>query len=885
MGLFGSSTKIHVASSAYNLAGDIAERPDYLKTTIIGSVVSKTNAYLGNNIPRSYLNGPGMRMRHFYRWAKDNYEPTVGTTVSDIQTVSSLDNAVIADQIPRGAGESVVVQSADIGFGDIINWGNQYVYANRPDKMGGTWEVDYDGSQIVITYPDNTTDSFVPSNYDQNSLYLYALHNLFIPQFVKPPVTGSSVVIADSEPFPDMTGYVLVSDVDTTDDVLLDGALTVTQSWADGRPDVVNVYPADSSYSATRNTKTYTKNEYMGVLPGEFSTTNRARTQYHVRTARAGPYTTTSTSVTVDDNGVWKTTTYTYTVETPEMYKYYREDYLDTDSNPTGRVRMFIYKQGSGNAVLDSMFSTDSTGDEFFPYVPIRLENWVDGSLYALTKKAIKKATGGNLDDIVTALQDNADINDIQYIYAVFGCSLNTKEDTAKEYIYRFFKRMMISNPSYVSLSAWINAWNQEYQKDLAWKQWYSIQQDYYGVDLKPPQWAAPEPPKPNYPVMPRQSLRIFSTTQNNYDMEIAWTLIEESTGSGQAWVGAKIGELRIEGGGRATYPYLYSYEHPEKGMREIVAEQIMDTLIIRWQDGVSSYRVLTVYGAGHRNRVYDGKAVEISSKEALEDPEESGFIVPLHNGIMREMSLVRSTQMNTACNYLLLNCYKRVKKKWYQTGLFKVVLVVVVVIVTIYSGGAGASTAGVLGTNIAVGTALGFAGMAAVIAGAIANAFAAMILTSIIQSVSVSLFGDKLGLVIGTIASLLALQTVNAMQSGQTLSESMNQMMSADTLLRAGSTMLDVSSQYLNARNVEIVQETERILQGYQDQAKEITDKYIQEFGVGTGSIDPMIFVNSVESSDAFLSRTLMTGTDIANMTNSLISEYTNTTLKLPLP
>ena len=71
---------------------------------------------------------------------------------------------------------------------------------------------------------------------------------------------------------------------------------------------------------------------------------------------------------------------------------------------------------------------------------------------------------------------------------------------------------------------------------------------------------------------------------------------------------------------------------------------------------------------------------MDISAKEALEDVEESGFIIPLHEGVYRAMGLKDSTQMATACSFMVFNCYQVVKKKWYQTGIFKIILVVILI-------------------------------------------------------------------------------------------------------------------------------------------------------------------------------------------------------------
>ena len=56
---------------------------------------------------------------------------------------------------------------------------------------------------------------------------------------------------------------------------------------------------------------------------------------------------------------------------------------------------------------------------------------------------------------------------------------------------------------------------------------------------------------------------------------------------------------------------------------------------------------------------------------------------------------------------------------------------------------------------------------------------------------------------------------------------------------------------------------------------------------GVTNNAFDPMIFTDATEyfgeSSNSFLSRTLMTGSDIADISHGLIERFTDVTLDLP--
>lgn len=368
--------------------------------------------------------------------------------------------------------------------------------------------------------------------------------------------------------------------------------------------------------------------------------------------------------------------------------------------------------------------------------------------------------------------------------------------------------------------------------------------------------------------------------------MTIGWNYVSETTHSGQAWSGAKQGQLRARYAGDITLTRknirTASNSGSAKKLEVTYTFYSMQEYELLWQDGNNTYRKLRVLGLNHNNRVYKNKSVHIDVAEAMGDAEESGFIIPLHTNIYRSMSLVRSTQLSTACSYLVMNSYKKVKQKWYQTGAFKIVVVVVAVVVSVFTAGAGG--AGILGAYGAVGASLGFVGLAAVIVGAVANAIAAMVLISIITKVSTALFGDKLGFIIAAIASMVAMNVGTALSTGTSLSTLASEMMNAQNIMQLTSSVGNGISQYINASTAATIQKAEKVMQQYNTDMMAINKQYEEMFGTaGQGVIDPMQFV-SMESLDSFLSRTLMTGSDIADLSLDMIGNYSDMTLNTDL-
>jgi hypothetical protein len=881
MGLFSGSTKIYVASSVYNLAGDVNERPNYMKTTVIGSILNSGSFSMSDIIQDSYLNGPGIRMRLFSSWSENKYDPYIGLASGSLGVIATIDPNVIASQIPPPEGETTYVQSSTIDFADFQQWCDKYLYDNAPERIGEKFEIDIDEDTNEITMTSlegGSTIKFIPDNFEQGALYLYADYMFYKSPTTQPPVVGPTTTYDNEADLPSTFLWSTVSQTDHDETTPLKKTTVVTSVYSDGRPNEVVTTTDNTDYSWVSYVNVYSRG--FSFAPDDVTVIidNRVMTQKKIGTKVSNS--TTSTNVVDIGGGVTRTDTTVVTTESVKFQYTSQTTSTSTIMTAAGTPHMLIYKRGDGNTVLDGLFDTYSTEDRFYPFIPIRTnKDWIeeDEEMYPLCKAAMRKSTGGKLPGVIESLKDNDDIDDIQYIYAVFGCSLNTPEDTAKEYIYRFFVKAAAAfppDPNYPTLEDVIAGFENANNAAEAYKTWWENRATGSPTTDTPP-------PLPVYPIVPERSYRVSSNKGYKYDMTISWNYTFETTHVGSAWSGAKKGEIRTRYAGVIELHQDAFRSNDGKLVVEAKTYR-MEEFEMLWQTGDFTYSRLRILGLKHRNNVYKNKSVYTSVSDAMGDAEESGFIVPLNTSIYRSMSLVRSTQLSTACTYLVLNCYKKVKQKWYTTTAFKVVVIVVAIVVSIFTFGAGG--AGILGAYGAVGAALGFTGLAAVIVGAVANAIAAMVLMSIIQTVSTKLFGDKIGFIVSAIASVVAMNVGTALSSGASMSTMAASMMQADNIMMLTSSVGNGIAQYINASTVATMRKAEETMQQYNTDSMAIQKKYEEMFGTeGMGVIDPMDFV-SIESMDTFLSRTLMTGSDIAGMSLDMVSNFTDMTLDLTL-
>jgi hypothetical protein len=428
----------------------------------------------------------------------------------------------------------------------------------------------------------------------------------------------------------------------------------------------------------------------------------------------------------------------------------------------------------------------------------------------------------------------------------------------------------------------WQTQWAVADNSALAWKEWKDAQSN-----PGDPLYGTAEPTKIPYPPVPVQRVQIYSTTMN-FHMIVSWSSIEESTHVGLGKPDAKMGDLWWTRGETVEYTeFLYGGKNGAgEGFRTLKREYV----ILNWQDSLTTYRSIALHGLAHNNIVYKGKGVETTAIEALDDPDESGFLVPLHDGIMKLLSLKDSTQMATACTYVVFNCYQVVKQKWYQTTWFKVVLIIAVVVFTVVTAGAGSPSVGLLGPAAAVGASLGAAATVAVLVGTIANAIAAMLLTKIIMMGATALFGEKVGAIVGAVASIVAIAYGSGQISASSgMAANFSSLATAENILKLTMSAGKGYAEYIQSGIQETLTKTDELLANYEDESRRIAQAYKDNLGDnGLINIDPMALTNALgfipEASKDFLARTLLTGSDIADMTSSMISNFAAMTTTVEL-
>lgn len=836
MGLFGGK-KTYVSSTVYNLAGDENLRPNFLKTSVISSVVGGTGAHsISDDLRTNYLHGPGIRLRSYYHWASNPtgaFQSVMSFWSQGLAAAPHVDPTVLAAEIPHGSGETVALQSTRYDLADFEVWAEQWMLANHPDDFIGDWSCDLNETTgvITVTLPDSSTASFTPTGFDKASLYIYATYNKVSGSTSGSTTTGSTTAGA----FPSTSGW-------TTDSFT-----TTTHTDLGGWTETHGVYERTTYQGDDGTGRIWSLREIM----------------YQDQTAH-------------DDGAGHAVLDDSWRVDTQEI-----------THKAWSPLAVFIYRIGSGNSALDAQVEVLDNVFGFFPPIPVRLDNHFvydnyHPEIYEQSKKAYRKLTsGGNFQDLLNKIQANDHLADLDYVHIVPGVSLNVKENACRKYLYNFFHNAMLTAIYGASdYSTWQGDSSTATSSLGDWASWAEAQ-----TDSGSSQFGDPDPLRLSYPNAPLNEVSLHSDNPTlSFQMRVQWQSISESFGSGLAKVDAKAGDVWLEKDGQydETGPV---YTGHLLGM-VTAPDSTADNIKITWQISDSEWRRLSIKGLVHKNYAYGKHIVETKAHEALDDTEESGFIVPLHYPTFVAMSLVDQTQMSTACLFLVFNSYKVVKTRWYQTGFFRMVLVIAIIIIVAYTQQYELlSTTGLLGTGVT----LGLTGLSLFLANVVINAITAMILAKIITAASVAVFGEKLGMIIAVVAQLLMLDLGDALQHGATMAEAFASLANPVFLLHLTEAIGNGIAGYLRGLTADVMQRTEDVADQFKQAQSDISTLYAQNIGYGRGVFDPMSLVDAdqpfVESASTFLTRTLMTGTDIAELSMSLLSNFTDLTLAPVLP
>jgi hypothetical protein len=315
-------------------------------------------------------------------------------------------------------------------------------------------------------------------------------------------------------------------------------------------------------------------------------------------------------------------------------------DYFMFRYTANNKTYVFTYRFGLGTyPKLDNLFSGDVDLGTYAPNLMFRL----NGSKITSDNEAHKTCKvyatrlGLTYDDLNDQVHKNiSNINDVSEIFLTFRLPVNTKDKYIQDYMFNFFMEAYKSMKDERATSDYTDL-NREYIKGFA-KQGISIQ---------------------------------ISDKAISYGISCNSIWYADTVGS--------IGEV-----GTVTSSFENVKANGSKNKRSItsvIAKIPVHTF--KKQITKSVYRTIKVYGAVSTQSISN-------SYTSTATGDDENLMIPVDIDVIRRRYPKHKTQLLCKSMYLTVNTVKVVKKKWYQTGIFKVIMFIVAVVIAYVTAGTG---------------------------------------------------------------------------------------------------------------------------------------------------------------------------------------------------
>lgn len=593
----------------------------------------------------------------------------------------------------------------------------------------------------------------------------------------------------------------------------------------------------------------------------------------------------------------------TSSFDTTARYLYIQYQITEAEIKTYGYL---VYKQGSGFQGFDDLFTApQALENTYSAFLPFRAWNTFLSDkkgkeylpeVYKLAKKGANIAIGDNkYTELMDIIANNKDIGEIDFAYLHFGVPLNIPYDYGKEYIFEYFNNLADYNTEFGKKT------HIPYSDLLVSTESSQYYEDYYGKIFDGLSSRESIIPGTVYIRSPGTNLN-FNITINwdNITKSIKEGLCKKDAIPGKYYIWNQRDPIKIGTGYRMVWEDSGGdnggdYRPESVGSVYTSAE----VLHIVHQETSNRYTEIQVWSAEQLNYIYRGKFTATYSDDAFAEKDLSDFIIPIQYNSFLETNMAKMDSTMQCCYNLVFNCYKTYKKKWYQSSIFgiivTVVVIVIAVVITIISEGslaaASASMVNTVGGTVATAvlgtTAIGT--MAYLVIASAVNAIVTIVLSKIVTTIATNAFGDKLGTIIGAIASIVISMGVstnfNYSQAVASISNNIPQF-TASVIMQAG----NAYTQLLGIKVQSILAKYNNLYLSYTDKMEEIQDKTDELLGYNQYS---PLFLNSIiepdqtivyEDRDTFLSRTLLLGSDIVDLTLNSITNFTKLNLSTEL-
>ena len=524
------------------------------------------------------------------------------------------------------------------------------------------------------------------------------------------------------------------------------------------------------------------------------------------------------------------------------------EEEVDITISPEIKILVF-YKANNEYKMIDGS-NLDFIGDQeinlegrFYPVINLRDDNRdptrdeMRGLDQYKTSKKLCKILGTNYDKLVESINENPEINEIDFAHFVMGVPVSTESQEGIEYLHTFFKDMADVSPHNKTQAETFEAAREAQEAARAAN---ARRDDGY-----------------EFRINRGFQTNIIELWDKQYRTRLIYDYIHIET------VYNIIGKV-----GTCTKEIITTDEKSKLVTANYLVTKFEnyneDFLILRKQISETQIEKVTIKSLMHLNFAYRDHTVLTHLSDIGDEEKEGNFIIPLYEPSVKKLSPIKRDALHYESQQVVVNTYVTIKIKWYQQSWFSFVVMAIAIW---YFGP-------ILGAKLSIAVAKGTM--------AVLKLVAQMVLTRILISYVFRLVVKA----IGTEAALLLAIAVTVYTMGKGLQlGSFKDIPFADELVMAATGLTEGVGYNINEQMKQLTGESDAFLKDMKEKMDELNEINkeldFQKF------LDPMWFTDIRpalifgETPDFYFSRTLAPNPGI--QTFDIIENYVDIMLKLP--
>ncbi|QPG06978.1 hypothetical protein IT774_07695 [Salinimonas marina] len=125
----------------------------------------------------------------------------------------------------------------------------------------------------------------------------------------------------------------------------------------------------------------------------------------------------------------------------------------------------------------------------------------------------------------------------------------------------------------------------------------------------------------------------------------------------------------------------------PGTAISQIDVTGDIDKFFTRMQISEDTYEECMLQNPYHESYIYADGRIKTTLRDVIEDLDNSNFVVPVRHDLVSAMPAFLRQELHYMAPMIICHAYEKRKLKWYESTIFKSLLIIVSIVVAVYTG------------------------------------------------------------------------------------------------------------------------------------------------------------------------------------------------------